>query len=199
MEEVTKANQEHLAAITQYTKQFSPSKQHSSCHPPANHLLHGSNMRSTTSPLQSPPLLTPQVPPSNTCELITHPPPVQSAPLCPSLHLTNSPKALTPLIIAHPKEPVYCVLPLLPHVPGLGQTQSTHDLILPPPEAFSPPNTPAPSAYPPFHTQNCTWNSVLSLVQQPHLLWTVYTPKNLGEHANIKSPWQAWEKGIRKT
>ncbi|KAH9971978.1 hypothetical protein BGW80DRAFT_1173830, partial [Lactifluus volemus] len=50
--------------------------------------------------------------------------------------------------------------------------------------------------YPTFHTQNCTWNSVLSLVQQAPLLWTVYAPKRLGEYADIKSLWQAWEKDM---
>jgi hypothetical protein len=37
MEEVTKANREHLATITRRTTQFSPSKQCSSHPPPANH------------------------------------------------------------------------------------------------------------------------------------------------------------------
>jgi hypothetical protein len=43
---------------------------------------------------------------------------------------------------------------------------------------------------------SCTWNSVLSLIKQPPLLWTVYAPKNLGDYADIKSLWQAWEEGI---
>ncbi|KAF8267001.1 hypothetical protein EI94DRAFT_1489235, partial [Lactarius quietus] len=51
-------------------------------------------------------------------------------------------------------------------------------------------------AYPPFHTHNCTWNSVLSLVQQPLLLWPGYAPKHLGEYSDIKSLWQAWEEGM---
>jgi hypothetical protein len=128
------------------------------------------------------------------------------APLCPSEscastlangpHLTNSPQALTPFTITHLKGLIYCVLPLLPSVSGQRQTQSTCDLILPPPEAFSPPNTLISPAYPTFHTQSCTWNSVLSLVEQPPLLWTVYAPKNLGDYADIKSLWQAWEEGM---
>ncbi|KAF8258786.1 hypothetical protein EI94DRAFT_1512082, partial [Lactarius quietus] len=51
-------------------------------------------------------------------------------------------------------------------------------------------------AYPPFHTHNCIWNSVLSLVQQPLLLWPGYAPKNLGDYPDIKSLWQAWEEGM---
>jgi hypothetical protein len=50
MEEVTKANREHLATITRRTEQFSPSKQCSSHRPPANHLLlHGSDILSPIS------------------------------------------------------------------------------------------------------------------------------------------------------
>jgi hypothetical protein len=207
VEQVTTANQNHLAVISRRTEQFSPSKQRSSHQPPTNHLLYGSNVflpipqsfdhpASFPSPsLQSPrtpPLLTPQSPPSSTCEPIAHSSPMQSSPHTPSPHLTNSPKALTPFSITHPKGLTYWVLPLLPCVPGLGQTQSTRDLILPPSEAFSLPG----HTYPTFHTQNCTWNSVLSLVQQAPLLWTVYAPKRLGEYADIKSLWQAWEEGM---
>ncbi|KAF8230613.1 hypothetical protein L208DRAFT_1281176 [Tricholoma matsutake] len=112
------------------------------------------------------------------------------------MHLTRGPEPLTPFIIAHSKENVYCILLLTPCVPGLVQTRSSRDIILPPPEAFSPLNTSVSPTYPAFHTQNCTWNAVLSLVQQLHLLWTGYALKNLGEYADIKSLWQAWEEGM---
>jgi hypothetical protein len=131
--------------------------------------------------------------PATPARLLRH---VENLPHSPSLRLTNGPEALTPFVIACSKELIYCVLPLLPRVPGLDQNQSSRDLILPLPEAFSPPNAPVSPAYPAFHTQNCTWNSVLSLVQQPHLLWIVYALKNLGEFADIKSLWQAWEEGM---
>ncbi|KAH9008641.1 hypothetical protein EDB84DRAFT_1247856, partial [Lactarius hengduanensis] len=51
-------------------------------------------------------------------------------------------------------------------------------------------------AFPPFHTHNCTWSSVLSLVQQPLLLWPGYAPKNLGEYPDIMTLWQTWDEGV---
>ena len=180
----------------------------------ANHLAQISPVQSQVpaiTPLrcpisQSPTSLVQHLPPFSTslpCATPTFP----STPTRPLQHVGNLPspsgsrltcgqEPLTPFIVAHSKENVYCILPLTPCVPGLAQTRSSRDVILPPPEVFSPLNASVSPAYPAFHTQNCTWNAVLSLVQQPHLLWTSYAPKNLGEYADIKSLWQAWEEGM---
>jgi hypothetical protein len=130
-------------------------------------------------------------------------PPAQASPPCvptsvcsPQLMHSQGSKPLTPYIVTCAKGQSVWVLPLIPQVPGKDQARSSHDLVLPPVKAFSAPNTPLPPAYPQFHTHNCTWNSVLSLIQQPHLLWPSYAPKNLGEYPDIMSLWRAWEEGM---
>ncbi|KAN0129106.1 hypothetical protein V8E53_013102, partial [Lactarius tabidus] len=203
MEAATSANQEHLSAISQCTEQFSPSK----------HQTKGQHLQATAStphpstcliPHGSFPILTP---PANPVQFPLPPnyliPAASSAstsqvpiPGVPQLMHSQVSKPLTPYIVTCAKGQSVWVLPLIPQVPGKDQARSSRDLVLPPVEAFSALNTPLPPAYPQFHTHNCTWNSVLSLIQQPHLLWPSYAPKNLGEYPDIMSLWRAWEEGM---
>ncbi len=114
----------------------------------------------------------------------------------PQFMSSQVPEPLIPYVVARTEGQISCVLPLIPQVPGQDQARTSRDLILPPPEAFFALNTPLPPVYPLFHTHNCTWGSVLSLVQQPSLLWPSYAPKNLGEYADITTLWQTWEEGM---
>jgi hypothetical protein len=249
LEEVTKANQEHLSTINRRTEQFSPSKPQAkvqrlpptaSVPQPSTHFIpHGLFPTSTPSesPLQfpiptassastgqisviggcastvtplpvvqhlastsslvslpRPSLPSPRV--SSQSSLITASPTHMPMSVCsPQFTSGRVSEPLTPYIVTRGRQS-FCVLPLIPQVPGQDQVKSSHDLVLPPAEAFSALNTPLPPAYPLFHTHNCTWNSVLSLVQQPPLLWPVYAPKNLGEYSDIMSLWRTWEEGM---
>lgn len=251
MEEVTKANQEHLSAISRRTEQFSPSKSQakvqrlpSTASVPTRFIPHGSfptlthsecpvqfslpprslvptapsastsqmsvigecaatatplvqHSVSTASPVSLPPpsLLSPEM--STRSSLITASPTHMPTSICsPQYTSSRVSESLTPYIVTRAKGQSFCVLPLIPRAPGQDQVRSSRDLVLPPPEAFLALNTPLPHAYPPFHTHNCTWNGVLSLIQQPLLLWPGYAPKNLGEYPDIMSLWLAWEEGM---
>jgi hypothetical protein len=109
----------------------------------------------------------------------------------------HSIQPLTPLLLTLSQEKKFHhILPLLPITSGQPQVQSSCDLILPSPGAFSLPNSSLSPTFPQFHTSNYTWNHVLSLVVQPSLLWTCYTPKSLGDYPDIKSLWEAWEEGM---
>jgi hypothetical protein len=63
------------------------------------------------------------------------------------------------------------------------------DLVLPPTSAFS------SSTYPVFTTIDCTWQYILDRVVNPSPLWSSYSPSSLGDYADVKSIWQAWNKG----
>ncbi|KAF8495598.1 hypothetical protein BU17DRAFT_103592 [Hysterangium stoloniferum] len=106
----------------------------------------------------------------------------------PSTPSRRAPESLIPYVVARTEEQIFCVLPLIPCIPVQHQVRSSRDLILPPPGAFSTLGASlesVPPTYPPFHTHNYTWNGLLSLVQQPLLLWPSYAPKNLGEYPDI--------------
>jgi hypothetical protein len=151
-------------------------------------LQHSASAVSPVSQPTLPSLSSPGVPAQNS--LTTASPSHMPATTCSPQFMCNQlSKSLTPYIVTCTDGKSVCVLPLIPQVPGQAQVRSSHDLILPPPEAFSAPNTSLSPAYPPFHTQNCTWNGVLSLVQQPLLLWPGYAPKNLSEYPDIMSLW----------
>ena len=83
-------------------------------------------------------------------------PPAPSSPHMPSsicspqfMH-RQVPDPLTPYVVTCAEGWGVCVLPLIAQVPGCDQARSSHDLILPPPDAFLAPNTLLPIAYPPF-------------------------------------------------
>ena len=97
---------------------------------------------------------------------------------------------LTPTMISASNQCIYHVLPLLPLAnPGQLPVHTSHDLILPPASAFS------SSTYPIFTTVECTWQYVLDMVVNPSLLWSSYAPDSLGDYADVKSIWQAWDEG----
>jgi hypothetical protein len=82
------------------------------------------------------------------------------------------------------------VLPLSP-LTTLGQpvVHTSHDLVLPPTSAF------LSSTYPVFTTVDCTWQYILDRVVNPSPLWFSYSPGSLGDFADVKSIWQAWDEG----
>ena len=97
---------------------------------------------------------------------------------------------LTPTLISASNQHIYHVLPLSPLAnPGQQLIQTSHDLILPPASAFS------SSTYPIFTTAECTWQYIFDSVVNPSLLWSSYAPGSLGDYADIKSIWQAWDEG----
>ena len=96
---------------------------------------------------------------------------------------------LTPTMISAPNQCINHVLPLSPLDNPLRVIHTSHDLILPASSAFS------SSTYPIFTTTECTWQYVLDNVVNPSFLWSSYAPGSLGEYADIKSIWQAWDEG----
>ena len=97
---------------------------------------------------------------------------------------------LTPTTISASNQHIHHVLPLSPLAnPGQPLVHTSHDLILPPVSAFS------SSTYPTFTTMDCTWQYILDRVVNPSLLWSSYAPGSLGDYADIKSIWQAWDEG----
>ena len=105
----------------------------------------------------------------------------QSAPSSPSSSI------LTPTVISAPNQCIHHVLPLSPSDNPLIHT--SHDLILPAASAF------LSSTYPIFTTTECTWQYILDKVINPSFLWSSYAPGSLGDYADIKSIWQAWDEG----
>lgn len=95
-----------------------------------------------------------------------------------------SSSVLTPITISTPNH-IYHVLPLSLNA----LVHTSHDLILPPSSAFS------SSTYPVFTTVDCTWQYILDRVVNPSALWFSYSPGSLGDHADVKSIWQAWDEG----
>lgn len=53
------------------------------------------------------------------------------------------------------------------------------------------------NVYPVFTTVDCTWQYLLDKVvnPSPSPLWSSYSPGSLGDYADIKSIWQAWDEG----
>lgn len=96
---------------------------------------------------------------------------------------------LTPTMVSASNQCIY-VLPLSP-LANSGQPliHTSHDLILPPASAFS------SSTYPIFTTVECTWQYILDMVINPSPLWSSYAPGSLGDYADVKSIWQAWDEG----
>ena len=97
---------------------------------------------------------------------------------------------LSPATISASNHHTYLILPLLP-VATFAQplVHTPHDLVLPPASAF------LSSTYPIFTTVNCTWQYLLDQVINPSPLWSSYAPGSLGDYADIKSIWQAWDEG----
>lgn len=79
----------------------------------------------------------------------------------------------------------------LPLSPGI---RTPHDLILPPPIAFCEPSSSSP-LYPVFHTCNCSWHAIFSMIVQPVLLWESWGPASLGSYKDIQSLWSVWDEG----
>ncbi len=104
-----------------------------------------------------------------------------------SNHQSN---VLSPTTISASNLHIYHVLPLSP-LAYLGQPliHTSHDLVLPSASAFS------SSTYPVFTTIDCTWQYVLDKVVNPSPLWSSYAPCSLGDYADVKSIWQAWDEG----
>jgi hypothetical protein len=97
---------------------------------------------------------------------------------------------LSPATISASNHHTYFILPLSP-VATFDQplVHTPHDLVLPPASAF-------PSlTYPIFTTVDCTWQYLLDQVINPSPLWSSYAPGSLGDYADIKSIWQAWDDG----
>lgn len=84
----------------------------------------------------------------------------------------------------------YYVLPILPSLPTLTQSRSSHDLIIPAPAAYS------PHALPTFQKSEINWHSVFSRVTDPVRLWDCYAPRSLGDYSDVRSIWQSWSEGI---
>jgi hypothetical protein len=97
---------------------------------------------------------------------------------------------LSPVTISASNHHTYHVLPLSP-LTTLDQplVHTPHDLVLPPASAF------LSSTYPIFTTVDCTWQYLLDRVENPSPLWSSYAPGSLGDYADIKSIWQAWDEG----
>jgi hypothetical protein len=49
--------------------------------------------------------------------------------------------------------------------------------------------------YPPFTTRDCTWQYIFDRITNPSDLWVLYAPRGLGDYPDVKSLWQAWDKG----
>jgi len=119
-------------------------------------------------------------------------PEVSVCPPTPSEFPPSAPASniLTPTTISASNQHIYHVLPLSPLAnPGQPLVHTSHDLILPPTSAFS------SSMYPIFTTIDCTWQYILDRVVNPSFLWSSYAPSSLGDYADVKSIWQAWDEG----
>jgi hypothetical protein len=88
----------------------------------------------------------------------------------------------------------YYVLPTTTVAPNPSTIHPLNDLILPPSSAFGSPSS-SISTYPSF-LHNSSWSTILSLVQNPRLLWDIYAPKNLGEYICVKEIWDTWDAGL---
>ena len=206
---------EKLSVLTRRTEPFSPSKCRTLAQP--NSAGHHRDP-SLSNPYSTSPLLpstpgplnsSPSVPSNSPSESPTSEPPfpnprlsIQSAQIItsngsrgqahpPALEFP-SPRSnvLSPAMISAPNHHTYHILPLSP-LATLDQplVHTPHDLVLPPASAF------LSSAYPIFTTVECTWQYVLDRVVNPSPLWSSYAPGSLGDYADIKSIWQAWDEG----
>ncbi|KAF8961565.1 hypothetical protein BDZ97DRAFT_1664085 [Flammula alnicola] len=129
--------------------------------------------------------------PSNSSQSVEPRPSLQSAQAQIAASETfSSSNVLSPTTISASNQHIYRVLPLSPSA-TLGQSliHTSHDLILPPLSAF------LSSTYPAFTTVDCTWQYVFDRVVNPSPLWSSYAPGSLGDYPDVKSLWQAWDKG----
>lgn len=218
MNQFVESTAEKLSVLTRRTEPFSPSKRSSqpitTCnssnyHPPSSHNLFPPALPATSlsvspppgptcsSSLQSAPLnsptsgplpLDPQ-PPAQSAQIVTS----NGAQVYPPTSGFPQPTTtvLSPTTISVSKHHIYHVLPLSPIATTLGQPliHTSHDLVLPSASAFS------SSTYPVFTTVDCTWQYILDRVVNPSPLWASYSPGSLGDYADIKSIWQAWDEG----
>ena len=98
-------------------------------------------------------------------------------------------QVLSPITIslAASNQNTYHVLQLSPAIPGQPLVHTSHDLVLPPASTF------LFSTYPVFTTVDCTWQYILDRVVNPSSLWVSYSSGSLGDYADVKSIWQAWD------
>jgi hypothetical protein len=210
---------EKLSVLTRRTESFSPSKRSAAQPNSTNHHLSLSNPYSTLN-LPLPQRLSSTPGPSNSSPSVPfNCPSPTSEPLSPNQRLTiqsaqiitsngscdpalsHPPQAasefppprsnvLSPATISASNHHTYHILPLSP-LATLDQPliHTPHDLVLPPASAF------LSSTYPIFSTVDCTWQYVLDWVVNPSPLWSSYAPGSLGDYADIKSIWQAWDEG----
>jgi hypothetical protein len=198
---------EKLSVLTRRTEPFSPSKRSSqpmynssnyqlpsprNLFPPALPATSISESASPNSPTSLPLPPDPQ-PPVQSAQIVTSNgdqvyPPTTSAGLGFPRSASNS--VLSPTTISASNQHIYSVLPLSPFA-TLGQPvlHTSHDLVLPPTSAF------LSSTYPVFTTVDCTWQYILDRVVNPSPLWSSYSPGSLGDYADVKSIWQAWDEG----
>jgi len=190
---------EKLSVLTRRTEPLSPSKQSAAQPNSTNHHPSLSNSYSTSDLSSLPSTPGPSNPPPS---VPSNSPSIQSAQIIasngshgqahPPASEFPSPRSnvLSPATISVSNHHTYHILPLSPPA-TLDQplVHTPHDLILPPASAF-------PSlTYPIFTTVDCTWQYVLDQVVNPSLLWSSYAPGSLGDYADIKSIWQAWDEG----
>jgi len=221
MNQFMESTAENLSVLARRTEHFSPSK-HSSQRPPLNISpcsLFPSGRPTVPGSEPASSLSSPPPTPSNSSQSHTGSPnsstsalplspepqpsrqgpdpiriPLNGGQVCPptSSGFTLSALAtnvLTPTMISAPNQHIYHVLPLSPLANPSPLVHTSHDLILPPASAFS------SSTYPIFTTVDCTWQYILDGVINPSLLWSSYAPGSLGDYADVKSIWQAWDEG----
>ena len=209
-----------LSVLTRRTEPFSPSKHNSlaqtmSYHPPSprNLFPQAPSLPATPRTSESILRLLPLPPPAFSSDSTSSSksaspisptsgplPPVQSAQVVtsnggqvypPTSGFPRPASILSPTTISTSNQHIYHVLPLSPVATTLGQplVHTPHDLILPPTSVF------LYSTYPVFTTVDCTWQYLLDKVVNPSPLWSSYSPGSLGDYADIKSIWQAWDEG----
>ena len=209
---------EKLSVLTRRTEPFSPSKHGSQSvcnyhHPPLN--ISPRNLFPSAPSLPETPILSlsPSPPaPSSSSESVSpnsppsdplshpQPPTLQSAQIVrsnggqvypPTFEFPQpASNVLRPTTISASNQQSYHVLPLSP-LATLDQhlIHTPYDLVLPPASAF------LSLTYPVFTTVDCTWQYVLDRVVNPFPLWSSYAPGSLGDFADVKAIWQAWDEG----
>ena len=193
---------EKLSVLERRTEPFSPSKcsavqpnltdHRPSLSNPISPLIHGPSNSSQSVPSNSPSLPSEPLSPNPQLSLLHS---AQIVASNGSRHLALEfplPRSnvLSPATILASNHHTYHVLPLSP-LTTLDQPliHTPHDLVLPPASTF------LTSTYPIFTTVNCTWQYLLDQVENPSPLWSSYAPGSLGDYADIKSIWQAWDEG----
>ena len=203
MNQLMESATEKLTVLTRRTEHFSPSKRipQPMCNSTTNyHPSLPRNLNPFPPALPATSILTLSSPPPMSSQSTTSPPPLQSESAQIQVITSNRgqptsgfPKPasseLSPTTISTCNQHIYQVLPLSPSALGQPHVHTSHDLVLPPTSAFW------ASTYPVFTTVDCTWQYILDRVVNPSPLWSSYSPGSLGDYADVKSIWQAWDEG----